>query len=385
MTTPTNTQLRTADLPTLATALNDQRTRAVDVVMPAKSIRCEGGQFVLSGLPPQLDDDGVTEVNGTYTPTRVADEGIAAKLDIPSGYLRRMRDNAMDLYDVNVNGWLQRDPRTFLVRMLRDADAAGVGVMRAFLSDSYRTIDNFDVLLAALKGIKAAGIDSPTIDADLTDRRMVVRVQVPEIAVLAPTLLAGYRNPLADAARAGVADPLVFAGFVLTNSETGGGAFNITPRLVVKICNNGMTIATDALRKVHMGAKLDEGIVKWSEATAAANLALVTSQTTDAVSQFISREYVEAQIKKIERTAGVEISDAPAVIATVSKRLGFSEVEQRTILDHFVRGGQMTCGGVLQAVTSAAQTLADGDDALDLELQGLAAMEHAYIVNRARS
>ena len=71
------------------------------------------------------------------------------------------------------------------------------------------------------------------------------------------------------------------------------------------------------------------------------------------------------------------------MIAAVSKRLGFSEAEQATILGHFVKGGQMTCGGVLQAVTSTAQTLPDGDDALDMELRALEAMSCAYATVRA--
>jgi hypothetical protein len=175
----TTTALRTVDLPTLAEALNDQRTRAVDVVMPAKSITVADGQFVLSGIDPQISDDGVTDVNGCYQPTRVADEGIGSKLEIPGGYLRKMRDEAIDLYDQNVNGWLSRDSRKFLVRLLRSQNGDGLGVMRAFLSDAYRTIDNFDVLLAALKGMREAGVETPIIDADLTDRRMIVRVQVP--------------------------------------------------------------------------------------------------------------------------------------------------------------------------------------------------------------
>jgi hypothetical protein len=35
---------------------------------------------------------------------------------------------------------------------------------------------------------------------------------------------------------------VVFSGFVISNSETGCGAFTLTPRLVVQVCRNGMTI-----------------------------------------------------------------------------------------------------------------------------------------------
>ena len=56
---------------------------------------------------------------------------------------------------------------------------------------------------------------------------------------------------------------MVFAGFVITNSETGCGAFSLTPRLVVQVCRNGMTITRDAMRVVHLGERLDQGVVTW--------------------------------------------------------------------------------------------------------------------------
>jgi len=69
---------------------------------------------------------------------------------------------------------------------------------------------------------------------------MYVRVVCEQVRVLAPAMLAGYRSPFTGAA--GAENPVVFAGFVLTNSETGCGAFTLTPRLVVQVCRNGMTI-----------------------------------------------------------------------------------------------------------------------------------------------
>jgi hypothetical protein len=46
-------------------------------------------------------------------------------------------------------------------------------------------------------------------------------------------------------------------------------------------------------------------------------------------------------------------------------------------LAHFIRGGQLTAGGVMQAVTSVAQTLDDADTAADLEAQALRVMDLA--------
>ncbi|MGW1527891.1 hypothetical protein [Streptomyces sp. NPDC002159] len=47
------------------------------------------------------------------------------------------------------------------------------------------------------------------------------------------------------------------------------------------------------------------------------------------------------------------------------------------ILAHFIRGGQMTAGGVMQAVTSTAQTLTDADHAAALEALALPALTTA--------
>ena len=87
----------------------------------------------------------------------MCDQGIADKLGIPAAYLRRMRESRPGLYDANVNGWLDGTTGAFLVRCLRDQDG-GTGVARAWLSDSYKVIDNLDVLTAALDGIRAPGI-----------------------------------------------------------------------------------------------------------------------------------------------------------------------------------------------------------------------------------
>ena len=53
---------------------------------------------------------------------------------------------------------------------------------------------------------------------------MYVRVVCEQVQALAPALLAGYRSPFTGAA--GADNPVVFSGFVITNSETGCGAFS---------------------------------------------------------------------------------------------------------------------------------------------------------------
>jgi hypothetical protein len=175
---------------------------------------------------------------------------------------------------------------------------------------------------------------------------------------------------------------LVFAGFVVTNSETGHGSFSITPRITVQVCNNGMTITRDVLREVHLGGRLAEGVVRWSAATQQAALDLVTRQAADAVGAFLDRGYVERTLAGIAEQAGVRVRDVPATIEYVSKELRLTAEAQQMILAHFIDGGDRTAGGVLHALTSTAQTLADADAAHELERAGLPAMSLAAAFQR---
>ena len=166
---------------------------------------------------------------------------------------------------------------------------------------------------------------------------------------------------------------MVFAGFVITNSETGCGAFTLTPRLVVQVCRNGMTITRDAMRAVHLGERLDEGVVTWSGNTLDKTLALITAKTTDAVTTFLDPGYVQRAVRAIESaTPGTRSPTRRRRSARCRQRLRFTDAQQADILAHFIRGGDVTAGGVLHAVTSAAQTQDDADTAHEMESAGAA-------------
>lgn len=417
----TTDRLRNGDLAQIAEMLKSQRARAVDFVAPANALTASGGQLVIAGTEPVITDDGVTTADGRYQMTAGADAQLAGVLDIPVAYMRRMFREAPDLWDLNVNGWLggfhpaeadpwapeirHGDPRKFLIRLLSDGD--GGGMVRAVLSDRYRTIDNLDVLLAVLAGVQESGTEIAVDGADLTETRMSVRIAAPGVAVLAPQLLAGYRSPFTagaeragdpvpgsawnlDAGRRAAAahdagypagqEPVIFAGFQVSNSDTGGGAFSIVPRLVVQVCKNGLTITVDALRHVHLGSKLDEGVIRWSDDTNAKNLALVTARARDAVTTFLDAGYVARAVAALEEQAGVPVKDAAKTVEQVTKRFAFTEAQGKSILDHFIIGGQLTAGGIMQAVSSVAQTVEDGDQAAALEAAAVPAMAYAASV-----
>ncbi|MEZ0095524.1 DUF932 domain-containing protein [Streptacidiphilus sp. EB129] len=368
------TPSRNASLGELAALLQDEHHRKLDVVAPASTIRAEDGRLIIQGTAHKLSPTGVTTRAGAFRPTGVCEAGIAEKLGIPVGYLRKVRTEAPELWDANVNGWLDRTDRSFMMRTLLPGDQ-GEGIARAMLSTGYRIIDNLDILTAALDGVRRAGVDVRIDSCDLSDKRMYVRIIADQVRAYAPKLLRNYRSPFTG--DRGADNPVVFAGFEISNSETGCGAFTITPRLVVQVCNNGMTITRDAERNVHLGGRHDDGVVKWSDETVERVLKVVTSKTADAVRTFLRESYVQEQLHRIESTAGTPITNPEETITTVSKALRFNEDTRAALFNHFIAGADVTAGGVLHAVTSVAQTLPDTDEAHDLEAQGLRAMELA--------
>lgn len=366
---------RNMDLQHLADMLREQSTRALDAIAGTGAIHAQGGSLVLDGTEPHLGPEGVTMTDGSYALNDVAMAGIADKLAIPLAYLRRMHTGALDLFDANVNGWLSRTDRRLLVRILRDEH--GSGTARAVLSDRFAKIDNLDVLLAALEGIRACGAPVHIEGADLTERRMYVKVSAPSVRVLAPGLLANYRSPFNG--RCGADLPVVWAGFVITNSEVGCGAYEIRPRIVAEICRNGAVITTHGMRRTHLGARLDDadGQIAWSRATTAKTLELITAKTTDAVSAFLDEDYLARMVRDLEAAAGHPVTDPDVTIKTISTKLRYSEETTKAILAHFITGADPTAGGLLHAVTSVAQTLPDADAAHELESTAIAAMHLA--------
>jgi hypothetical protein len=393
------TRTNETDLGAFVDLLKEQRTRMLDLIVPGSKITAEGGQIRVAGAEVHMGDDGVTDPNGLYKPTRVAHERIGEKLGIHGSYMQRMIERGRaDIWDANVNGWLQGDGgehgpdgRNFLARCYR-GDTTGEGIIRALLSDKFMRVDNLDVLTSVMLGLRSGGLGPDKIEVnrcDITERNMYVKVSVPGIAAWAPGLLAGYRNPFGmelnthgwtlDGARAAAQregqgyepgqEPVLFAGVAIRNSETGDGGFTISPELTVRICGNRLTFTADAVRRTHLGGRMNEGLIEFSEETQRKELELVALKTRDAVGQFLSADYVEGKVAELEKLAGVEVDKPAEVIAAVAKQAAFPAELEDEILGMFVKGGQATAGGVMQAVSAVAQRVDDAELAALLEAE----------------
>lgn len=421
---PVQMDARYEDLQTMAGILKDQRARRIDLVMRGHQIQAMGNRIIIPAGTTVMDESGVTDAGGSYELTRTAVEGFAEKLKIDLRYLRRMYEVRPDLFAANVNGWLhgeldgvirpegmdepayKADDRKMMLRLFR-GDTTDDGVMRALVSSRFFAVDNLDVLLAALRGLEEAGLtpgsDGVHIDGcDLTEKNMYVRIVAPQIQAMAPTLLQGYRNPFGDggmvrgghlgndvdriralAQREGLGypegqEPIMFAGIVIKNSETGDGRISITPRIVAQICANGYTITADAYARNHLGVDKGVGSVAYSADTQRKALELVALQARDAVAKFLAPEYLTEAVAQLEADAGAPLGANPAeTIKVVMAESMFSDEVADALLGAFVAGGMPTAGGVAHAATAVAQTVADPALAASLEDEAAELMRRA--------
>lgn len=398
--------VRNANLQDLMKILDNQKARRHDIVGSATILRARDGIIFVKGSETEMSlEGGVGSGDGRYVPTRHFDSQLATKVGIPPAFLAKLRVEAIDLYDSLVNGLLhgkqirratgvevirEADARKFMIRAFSDGD--GTGVARALLSDRFSPLDNFDVLLSALDGIREAGVAVEVQNADLTETRMRVRFHSPDVAALAPNLLGGYDNPFADpevdaqrqhdnldrwrrvAAREGMGhepgkEPVVFAGFELSNSEVGSGAYTLTPRILFEICKNGLTLPLLATRSVHLGSKMSEGVIRWSDDTQRRELDLIKAKTVDSVKAFLSPAFLEEQVAAIEEKAGKKIEKPVETMKILAKSQNWSQDEADEIMGFFIRGGQSTAGGLVNALTAYTQTVPDADRADQLDAQ----------------
>ncbi len=225
---------------------------------------------------------------------------IAEHAGIPKAYYDRMRQENTTLFKQNVHAWWNSKPTRRMVRTL-DGNA------RAWLSDTYRRIDNDDVFESAMNAfnsIKGVVLASH----DVTDQRLYLKVLFPRIE---PS-----RDPK-------VGD--IQAGAVISTGEIGNGALNVKLMTYRLWCLNGATHES-VLRQAHLGKKLEAtegGIVYRSETLEADDKALMM-KLQDAIASVQGAPF-EAEIKRQYELAGAPPMPNPVkAIEMLAKKVGLT-------------------------------------------------------------
>lgn len=287
-------------------------------------------------------------VNGGVGITELCHDQIATRLGIPQKYYDLMRSQAPTLLTQNVNHWFASKSEKRLIRTL-DGNA------RAFLSDRYRPLDNYDlaeVVLPKLQQMKCR-IES----AEITERRMYIKAVTDRIT--------------GEIKKGDV----VQAGLVVSNSEVGCGSIKVEPMIYRLVCLNGMIQADASLRKYHVGRGHDdlEDVAKeyFRDATRRADDRAFWMKVRDVVDGSLDQVRFHALVEKMKNATKQEIDGNPIkAIEVVSRRLGWTDEERGSVIKHLIKEGDLSQYGLINAVTRASQDIADYDRATEFERFG---------------
>lgn len=278
---------------------------------------------------------------------------IANKLSVPKKYLDRMIQDAPDLAELNVNHWLKTEPRPYMVRTLGDN-------ARAFLSDRYEIIDNWDVLTAILPALKPFK-DQEDLEFEqshVTDRHLYLRLTIPSMEKDIGVKKKG---------------DIIRYGIQAKNSEVGLGSVEVAPFIKRLVCTNGMVADRFSHKKRHLGRSQWDGVDKSilrEETIRQGNKAWIMTVQDEVQGMFngTTFEQIANEFTSAQETEPVQ-KPVKAIEHIVNKHLFFS-FEGESILENLLTGGDKTKYGMANAITRTAKESSSADRSIQLESIG---------------
>lgn len=291
-----------------------------------------------------------------------AHEQIGGVVGIPKKYYDRMMVEAPGLLVNNVNHWMAQQPSKQLVRTLD-------GKARAYLSDSYRPMDNLELAEAVLPVLSGMGVE--IMSAEITEKRLYIKAVDKSVVRQIPE---GHH--MGDGTHTIVRMADLFPLITISNSEIGHGGMNILAGTFNGFCTNMATFGERSMKKRHVGSKFGDFVegdvyAMLSDDTRRLSDAALWSQVRDVVKAAFEEAKFDALVNKITGTQqNTILGDVPKVVEVTAQRFGFSDTERKSVLDHLIRGGDLSQYGLHNAVTRAAEDLPDYDRATEFERFG---------------
>jgi hypothetical protein len=299
-----------------------------------------------------------------YAPTTLCLGQIADRVGIPSKYAERMRTEAPELLCSNINHWFNANPEKRMLRTLSN----GHKIARAFLSERYRPLDNFDLFASIMPKLEAAGCEIRSVE--ITETRFYIQASTPRIQrpINQTITLAGGQQHIAR---------VVEAGVIIGNSEVGCGAIFVDPMIYDNWCTNG-AVMQRTLRRHHVGRRNegttfgDENTAElFSDATRQLDDKAFWSKAIDVVNAALNVTKFNEYVDKLVATQAQQLTSKPVeVVEVLADKFQLNDAEKDNVLMQYMSGGDLSKFGLVQAVTRAAQDVASYDRAVELERLG---------------
>lgn len=310
----------------LVEELERQKRNSLDLIVDSRQLRANANGRITIEIPEY----------GDFELTEWAHSQLAEKLGIPKKYYDRMRNaGKLDLLADNINAWIEERDR----RLIRILD----GRIRAILSDRYRIMDNYDILFLALDEFK----QKETVEihrTDLTETMMYLKA-------IDNTLTAEIRD-----------SDSVSGGLIIRNSEVGASSLRVEPFILRQVCSNGL-IASQALRKIHLGRQMEGGEI-WSDETKELEDKALWAKVRDVIRATFDKQIFESWVEKLRESTEIVIEKPIKAVNNIAKLIGLSEEKKNQLLMHF---SEHTKYGLVNAVTTLARESESIDEQIRLE------------------
>jgi hypothetical protein len=375
-------------LANLVTELERQKDSRVDFVADVRHLEIEanGGIKVI----PKTGAAFEWMANGPMPMVRSAYHQLADRCNpsIPTRFFDAlMTDRPNRLADL-INGLHSDDPQKRLVRCLD-------GKIRAWLSNSYRVIDNLDIAFTCLDAARKN--DAQVFEASLSEKSMRIKFTTQQVwdkidvtqrsgpqgewyagaignkELMGETILsARIREELPGGP--GTVHPVV----TVLNSETGHGGFHVRYGILMGICFNVATLET-VVSRIHLGERLEEGI--FSQETISLESKAIMSKARDAVAAAFDQDKWNVIVAKAKQAQSDKVESPTAACDNVIVSGAVNEEQREALMTYFLRDYDQTRFGFAQAISRLAQDQDDPDYAGDLEsLAGKIIKEPALVL-----
>ena len=304
--------------------------------------------FIGNASTFHLHEDGQTFDFGSgedFQTTGLFHRQIASTLGIPAKYYDLCQAQKPELLAQNVNAWFGDRQANYMIRSMG-------GVARALLSDRYRRIDNMEIASAVLP-LFAGREEFDVVSSEVTENRLYLKVVSKRLEMEV------------------VPGDYVQAGVVISNSEVGLGAVSVQPLVYRLVCTNGMVVNDFGERKNHVGraAKaVEDGFGVYTDETLEAEDHAFMLKLRDTTMAAIEESRFAQIVGRLRESTEVKMEGrVQDVIELTGKAYGLNQVEQDSILNYLITGGDLSKYGLSNAITRASQDVESYDRATVLE------------------
>lgn len=363
---------------TMVQELQRQAASRRDYVVPARDIRAFYDTDEMVKFKIHIGDDHPPAL---YEPTMTAHEGMYYRLGISKPYYEKMGDQAPDLLAYNINYWLERENRNFLMRTID-------GKARALLSDRFRALDNAELFFTTFQETQNVG--AKIVQADLTETSFYMKVLHPEWA----EKIDGFRTDVwarrtnrPNGQMYHVLEHLeedggmwLVPGIVVSNSDVGYRSLSADLFIFDTICFNGLT-HTRTVHKVHLGKQMDVGFI--SQSTRDLQDAAIWGEVRDMIRGSFNRDEFLAFCRKLAEASETILEEPVAAVDLVVKNHGFTDDDKQNIINQLIFGGN-TVYGLITAVTAVGRDKQNYDEGVRFERAGSDILENQRDFVRVR-